>query len=121
MRIHLLYRVLNFLPILPYTSALHEKTTWKFFSIYCNTVHGTLYLGLHHNILQVEQNSYEHVSRGNPIKLYTTGRKKGKNVGRPKEEPKDNFWCRIQKRSCDLFHEDTDSDESSRSMIGWLP
>jgi len=85
MRIHLLYRVLNFLPILPYTSALHEKATWKFVIIYCSIVHATLYLGPHHSLLHVEQNTYEHVSRGNPIKVHTTDRKKGKDVGRPKE------------------------------------
>jgi hypothetical protein len=29
-------------------------------------------LGLHHSILHVEQNSYEHVSGANPIKVCTT-------------------------------------------------
>jgi len=93
MRIHLLYRVLNFLPILPYTSALYKKATWKFVIIYCSIVHGTLYLGLHHSILHVEQNSYERVSRGNPIKVYTTDRKKKKE--RKKERKK---GCRQTQR-----------------------
>jgi len=46
--------------------------------------------------------------------------KKGREVGRTKQEPKDHFWCRIQKRSYDLFHEGTDRDESSKSTNGSL-
>jgi hypothetical protein len=76
-------------------------------------------MGLHHSRIHVEQNSYEHVSGANPIKVYTTNGKR-RDVKGPKDRPEDHSSYWSQKRSSGITCEVPDNCESLRSMIGSL-